>query len=78
LSFEEKQACYDKVSGSNHLASPHIEGFDTHRTDADKPLSSCESALGKHRKNKNSLEIIPPISGSILAVYLKNSWNNAI
>ena len=33
---------------------------------------------GKHRKNKNRLEIIPPISGSILAVYLKNSWNNAI
>ncbi|XXE27635.1 hypothetical protein J3Q09_26210 [Pseudomonas sp. R4-83] len=53
LSFEQKQACYDKVRRSNYLASPHIEGFDTHRTDADKPLPSHKSALEKHRENKD-------------------------
>ena len=49
LPLEQKQACYDKVRRSNYLASFHIEGFDTHRTDADKPLPSRESALEKHR-----------------------------
>ncbi|WP_434598501.1 YhfG family protein [Pseudomonas sp. R4-76] len=53
MSFEQKQACYDKVRRSNYLASPHIEGFDTHRTDADKPLPSHKSALEKHRENKD-------------------------
>lgn len=52
LSIEQKQACYDKVRHSNYLASPHIEGFDKHRTDADKPLPSRESALAKHRETK--------------------------
>lgn len=53
LSFEQKQACYDKLRRSNYLANLHIEGCDTHRTDADKPLPSRESALEKHRENKD-------------------------
>ncbi|TDV46725.1 hypothetical protein EDF87_107139 [Pseudomonas helmanticensis] len=53
LSFEQKQAYFDKVRRSNYLASLHLEGFDTQRTDTDKTLPLRESALEKHRRNKN-------------------------
>ncbi|MDH2079130.1 YhfG family protein [Pseudomonas atacamensis] len=53
LSFEQNQAYYAEAHRSNHLASPHIEGFDTHPTDADKPLPSRESAIKKYRRNRN-------------------------
>ncbi|MDD1004584.1 MULTISPECIES: YhfG family protein [Pseudomonas] len=53
MSFEQKQAYFDKVRRSNYLASLHLEGFDTQRTDTDKTLPLRESALEKHRRNKN-------------------------
>ncbi|SEN45976.1 Protein of unknown function [Pseudomonas sp. ok272] len=51
LTFQQKQDYYDKVRRSNYLASLRLEGFDTSRADADKPLPTRESALKKHRQN---------------------------
>ena len=51
LTFQQKQDYYDKVRRSNYLASLRLEGFDTSRADADKPLPSRESVLNKYRQN---------------------------
>lgn len=51
LTFQQKQDYYDKVRRSNYLASLRLEGFDTSRADADKPLPTRESVLNKYRQN---------------------------
>jgi hypothetical protein len=48
LTFEQKQDHYDSVRRSNYLASLRLEGFDTTRADADKPLPSREAVLRKY------------------------------
>ncbi|CAI8771114.1 YhfG family protein [Pseudomonas zeae] len=50
LTFQQKQAYYDKVRRSNYLASLRLEGFDTSRADAEKPLPSRESVIEKYRQ----------------------------
>jgi hypothetical protein len=51
LTFQQKQAYYDKVRRSNYLASLRLEGFDTHRKDAERQLPSRESVIEKYRQN---------------------------
>jgi hypothetical protein len=51
LTFQQKQDYYDKVRRSNYLASLRLEGFDTSRADAEKPLPSREAVLNKYRQN---------------------------
>ncbi|MEN5314288.1 YhfG family protein [Pseudomonas koreensis] len=51
LTFQQKQAYYDKVRRSNYLASLRLEGFDTSRSDAERPLPSRESVIEKYRQN---------------------------
>jgi hypothetical protein len=51
LTFQQKQDYYDKVRRSNYLASLRLEGFDTTRADAEKPLPTRESVLKKYRQN---------------------------
>jgi hypothetical protein len=51
LTFEQKQGHYDKIRRSNYLASLRLEGFDTTRADADKPLPTREAVLRKYLKN---------------------------
>lgn len=51
LTFQQKQAYYDKVRRSNYLASLRLEGFDTTRADAEKPPPSRESVIEKYRQN---------------------------
>jgi hypothetical protein len=51
LTFQQKQDYYDKVRRSNYLASLRLEGFDTSRADAEKPLPTRESVLEKYRQN---------------------------
>lgn len=50
LTFEQKQGHYDKIRRSNYLASLRLEGFDTTRADADKPLPTREAVLRKYLK----------------------------
>ncbi|MBF4557242.1 DUF2559 family protein [Pseudomonas sp. p50] len=50
LTFQQKQDYYDKVRRSNYLASLRLEGFDTSRADAEKPLPTRESVLNKYRQ----------------------------
>ncbi|RON31845.1 hypothetical protein BK661_15785 [Pseudomonas frederiksbergensis] len=52
LTFKHKQAHYEKVRRSNYLASLRLAGFDTSPTDLEKPLSTREEALAKHRQDK--------------------------
>jgi hypothetical protein len=51
LTFQQKQAYYEKVRRSNYLASLRLEGFDTNRSDAERPLPSRESVIEKYRQN---------------------------
>lgn len=51
LTFEQKQDHYDSVRRSNYLASLRLEGVDTTRADADKPLPSREAVLRKYLKS---------------------------
>jgi hypothetical protein len=51
LTFQQKQDYYEKVRRSNYLASLRLEGFDTTRSEAEKPLPSRESVLSKYRQN---------------------------
>lgn len=48
LTFEQKQDHYNSVRRSNYLASLRLEGFDTTRADADKPLPNRETVLRKY------------------------------
>jgi hypothetical protein len=50
LTFQQKQAHYDKVRRSNYLASLSIEGFETTPADAEKPLPSRMEVLKKYRQ----------------------------
>ena len=59
LSSEQKQAYYDKVRRSNYLASLHIEGLETQRTDTDKPLPLRESALENTVETKTDWQSLP-------------------
>nr|WP_246226509.1 YhfG family protein [Pseudomonas atagonensis] len=51
--FQQKQAHYDKVCRSNYLASLSIEGFETTRADAQKPLSSRMEVVEKYRQKSD-------------------------
>ncbi|MFJ2483253.1 YhfG family protein [Pseudomonas sp. NPDC087598] len=50
MTFQQKQAHYDKVRRSNYLASLRIEGFEITPADAEKPLSSRMEVLEKYRQ----------------------------
>lgn len=50
LTFQQKQAHYDKVRRSNYLASLRIEGFETTPADVEKSLSSRIEVLERYRQ----------------------------
>lgn len=52
LTFNQKQAHYEKVRRSNYLASLRLAGFDTSLADLTKPLLTREEALAKYRQDK--------------------------
>ncbi|CAI8759211.1 DUF3613 domain-containing protein [Pseudomonas sp. IT-P44] len=52
LTFNQKQAHYEKVRRSNYLASLRLAGFDTSPADLTKPLLTREEALAKYRQDK--------------------------
>ena len=56
LTFQQKQAHYDKVRRSNYLASLSIEGFETTPADAEKPLSSRMEVVEKDRQRPDWLK----------------------
>ncbi|EJZ55991.1 hypothetical protein I1A_000295 [Pseudomonas fluorescens R124] len=51
LTFQQKQAYYDKVYRSNYLASLRIEGFETVPADAAESLPVRQQILDRYRHN---------------------------
>uniref|UniRef100_UPI00403F9081 YhfG family protein n=1 Tax=Pseudomonas sp. RSB 5.4 TaxID=3127459 RepID=UPI00403F9081 len=51
MTFQQKQAYYEKVCRSNYLASLRIEGFETVPADAAESLPVRQQILDRYRHN---------------------------
>ncbi|WP_208101599.1 YhfG family protein [Pseudomonas sp. Irchel s3a10] len=51
MTFQQKQACYEKVCRSNYLASLRIEGFETVPANAAESLPDRQQILDRYRHN---------------------------